>query len=232
MNLETTIISLGGSIIAPQGVDAVFIKAFRTLIIKWLDSLPGRRVILITGGGAPARVYQEAYREASPSPKADTQDWIGIAATRLNAALIKGVFQEDCFDNVVTDPTGDFRFTGRVLVGAGWKPGFSTDFDAVMLAERFGAKRVINLSNISQVYSADPKKNPEATPLPLMSWKDFKDLVGEEWSPGLNAPFDPVATKKAADLKLEVIVASGKDLPNLDKILNNQEFFGTKIGPQ
>ncbi|OHD10952.1 MAG: UMP kinase, partial [Spirochaetes bacterium GWB1_48_6] len=219
MNQETTIISLGGSIIAPQGVDAPFIKAFHTLITKWLDAKHGRRVILITGGGAPARIYQEAYREAAISPISETQDWIGIAATRLNAALIKGIFQADCTDAVVTDPTADFQFTGRVLVGAGWKPGFSTDFDAVLLAERFGAKKVINLSNISQVYTADPKKDPQARPLPLMTWKEFKELVGEEWSPGLNAPFDPIATKKSAELGLEVVVASGRDLPNLEKIL-------------
>lgn len=232
MSSETTIVSLGGSIIAPQGVDAPFIKAFRALILQWLDAVPGRRVILITGGGAPARIYQEAYRESVPAPDAETQDWIGIAATRLNAALIKGVFAQDCPDEVVTDPTADFSFRGRVLVAAGWKPGFSTDFDAVMLAERFGAQRVINLSNIAQVYSADPKKDPQAVPLPVMTWQEFKNLVGEEWKPGLNAPFDPVATKKSAQLGLEVVVASGRDLPNLEKILNKTDFFGTRIGPK
>lgn len=231
MNHETTIISLGGSIIAPQGVDAPFLKSFRALILGWLDAVPGRRVILITGGGAPARIYQEAYREATPEADSHTQDWIGIAATRLNAALVKGLFGADCQDEVVTDPTAPFEFRGRVLVGAGWKPGFSTDFDAVMLAERFGAKKVVNLSNISQVYSADPKKDPKAVPLPRMTWKEFKALVGEEWTPGLNAPFDPIATKKAADLGLEVVVASGKDLPNLEKIMNRQDFFGTLIAP-
>lgn len=70
MTHETTIISLGGSIIAPNQVDTAFLKAFRELVVGWLDEKVGRRVVLITGGGAPARVYQEAYR--SVTGQADT----------------------------------------------------------------------------------------------------------------------------------------------------------------
>jgi uridylate kinase len=34
---------------------------------------------------------------------------------------------------------------------------YSTDFDAVMLAKNFGAKKVINLSNIDYAYDKDHK---------------------------------------------------------------------------
>jgi uridylate kinase len=115
------------------------------------------------------------------------------------------------------------------LVAAGWKPGFSTDFDAVMLAERFGAATVINLSNVAQVYTDDPRKNPDAKPLERVTWPEFQRIVGTEWKPGLNAPFDPIATTKAASLGLTVYMAAGSDLPNLGKILRNQPFFGTVI---
>lgn len=230
MSHQTTIISLGGSMIAPEGVDVEFLTEFHRRMALWLDEEAERRVVLITGGGAPARVYQKAYRAIVPRPRTDLQDWIGIAATRLNAALVKAVFGELCPDEVVTDPTAPFDWTGRVLVASGWKPGFSTDFDAVVLAERFLARTVINLSNIAQVYTEDPKKNPLARPLGTVTWPEFQKIVGTEWNPGLNAPFDPVATKKAAELDLRVIVASGADLPNLDKILRGEPFFGTVIG--
>ena len=226
----TTIISLGGSMIAPEGVDTRFLADFRTRITRWLDEDSARRVVLITGGGSPARVWQQAYRAVAERPSSDSQDWIGIAATRLNAVLVKGIFGDLCPDEVVTDPTAVFSWTGRVLVAAGWKPGFSTDYDAVVLAERFSAKTVVNLSNIAQVYTDDPKKNPEARPLGKASWAEFQKIVGLEWKPGINAPFDPVASQKAASLDLTVYVASGSDLPNLDKILRGQEFFGTVIG--
>ena len=230
MHSQTTIISLGGSMIAPEGVDVPFLTEFRTRILNWLEEAPGRRVVLITGGGAPARVYQQAYRAIVATPSADRQDWIGIAATRLNGALVKALFGDHCPDEVVTDPTAPFSWTGQVLVAAGWKPGFSSDFDAVMLAERFGAQTVVNLSNIAQVYTDDPKKNPAAKPLVSVSWQEFQRIVGTEWKPGLSTPFDPVATKKAAELGLTVVVAAGADLDNLDKILRQQPFFGTTIG--
>ena len=230
MSKKTTIISLGGSMIAPDGVAIPFLAEFRKRITAWLGEDGDRRVVLITGGGAPARVYQQAYRSVVESPDADRQDWIGIAATRLNGALVKGIFGPLCPDEVVTDPTASFEWAGKVLVAAGWKPGFSTDFDAVVLAERFGAGTVVNLSNIAQVYTDDPKKNPAAKPLDSVTWPDFQKIVGTEWKPGINAPFDPVATKKAAELGLTVVVASGSDLPNLDKILREQPFFGTTIG--
>jgi uridylate kinase len=227
----TTIVSLGGSLVAPSGVATDFLAAFHRLVVNWLEEEPGRRLVLIVGGGAPARVYQEAYRSLCPQPQAQTQDWIGIMATRLNAQLVKAVFEKDCPGEVVTDPLGNWEWNGRVLVAAGWKPGFSTDFDAVVLAERFGAKTVVNLSNIAQVFTDDPKKNPAAQPLASATWKEFQKIVGDEWVPGKNTPFDPVATKKAAELGLSVYVASGSDLENLGKILRGKPFLGTVIHP-
>jgi uridylate kinase len=131
---------------------------------------------------------------------------------------------------VVTDPTHPEPLQGRILVAAGWKPGFSSDNDAVLLAERFGAPLVVNLSNIEQVYTDDPRKNPEAKPLKTISWPDFRRLVGEEWVPGKNVPFDPVASRHAARLGLRVICAAGRNLPNVKQILTGGEFLGTLIG--
>ena len=228
------VISLGGSIVAPDKVDTEFLKELHSLIKKYLEEDISRKLILVIGGGGPARAYQKAYREIADSPSSDKQDWIGIAATRLNGELLNSVFAEYCNNTVVTDPTAVKEFNGRILVAAGWKPGFSTDFDAVLLAEKFNAKTVINLSNISKVYSEDPKINPAAVPLDKMNWDDFKKLVGEEWIPGKNVPFDPIATKKAAELGMQIVVAGGKDIKNLDLILQDklEEMEGTLIGPE
>lgn len=226
------VLSLGGSIVAPEQADAPFIKLFRQTVLDWLNEEEDRKIILVTGGGGPARIFQKAYRDVVDNPIDELQDWIGIAATRLNAELIKSVFESECKTPVVTDPTAEFDFSGRVLVAAGWKPGFSTDFDAVLLAERFGANTVVNLSNIAKVFTDDPKTNPKAKPLDEVTWKSFRNIVGEEWVPGKNVPFDPIATKKAAELKLKVIVAAGREIENLKAILRDQECEGTIIGPQ
>ena len=225
------ILSLGGSIVAPDGVDTAFLKKFKTLVESYLAKDADQKLILVIGGGAPARVYQKAFREIEPNAPADVQDWIGITATRLNAQLVKSVFGDLCKDQVVTDPSADISFTGRILVGAGWKPGFSTDFDAVYLAERFGGKTVVNLSNIVKVYTDDPKKNPDAKPLDKISWVDFQKMVGTEWVPGKNVPFDPIAAQKAKELALDVIVAGGKDIENIGNILEDKPYIGTLICP-
>jgi uridylate kinase len=228
-----TVISLGGSIVAPEGVDTNFLRGFLALVRELLEEDPLRRFILVVGGGGPARAWQKAYRAIADGVSAkisdDEADWIGIMATRLNAQLVRALVSEWCPQAVVTDPTAVGSFEGRVLVAAGWKPGFSSDNDAVLLAERFHAEQVINLSNIEQVYTDDPKRNPEAQPIDRISWAEFRKLVGTEWTPGKNVPFDPVASARAAELGLTVICAAGWDLGNLGRLLRDAAFTGTVI---
>lgn len=224
------VISLGGSIVAPDRVDYDFLRDFRSALDEHLAADSARKIILVVGGGAPARDYQRAYRElAGDAVDRDEQDWIGIAATHLNGQLLRAVFRTHCPDPLVTDPTAPIEFRGRVLVAAGWKPGFSTDYDAVVLAERFGAAEVINLSNIERVYTADPRTNPSARPIDRIDWEGFRKIVGDVWNPGANLPFDPVAAKKAAELHLRVSVAAGRDIRNLKSILEGKPFSGTLI---
>jgi uridylate kinase len=228
-NIKTTVISFGGSIVAPDGVDTDFLRDFVKLIRGFIDEDPLRRFIIVVGGGGPARKWQNAYREVAAVINEEA-DWIGIMATRLNAQLVKAVMGDLCTQDVVTNPTEVDPLTGRVLVAAGWKPGFSTDYDAVLLAERFRADAVINLSNIEKVYTADPRTNPDAKPIDKISWADFRALIGDEWVPGKNVPFDPVASRHAAKIGIKVICAAGKNLENLKKILRGEGFMGTEIG--
>ncbi|MDR0442715.1 MAG: UMP kinase [Treponema sp.] len=225
-----TVISLGGSIVAPDGVDVKFVGEFVSLIRSFIEADSARRFIFVVGGGGPARQWQNAYREiAGANVKDEEADWIGIMATRLNAQLVKAAMGDLCSQEVVTNPTQVDPLTGRVLLAAGWKPGFSTDYDAVLLAERFQADAVINLSNIEKVYTADPRTNPDAKPIDKISWSDFRSIVGDEWAPGKNVPFDPVASRHAAKIGLKVICAAGKNLENLKKILSGEDYIGTTI---
>ncbi|HHT80431.1 MAG: UMP kinase [Sphaerochaeta sp.] len=229
-NLNMAVISLGGSIIAPDKVDVTFLKELNKNLREYLKKDKSRKLILVCGGGAPARIYQQALREIIADAPSEEQDWLGIRATHINAQLLKAMFSDLCTDNIITDPTGHINFKGQVLVAAGWKPGFSTDNDAVILAERFLGKTIINLSNIAKVYTDDPKKNPDAKPLDTISWDEFKVLVGSTWVPGKNTPFDPVASKRASKLGMQVICADGRNIENTMAILNKKEFVGTVIG--
>ena len=116
-----------------------------------------------------------------------------------------------------------------VVVGAGWKPGWSTDYDAALLAKRFGVKTVVNLTNTDLIYDKDPRKFKNAKPIPHMTWDDVLRVVGKKWNPGMNTPFDPVAAKLAKKLNLTVVSCHGENLKNLDNILNGKNFVGTII---
>ncbi|MDR2419573.1 MAG: UMP kinase [Treponema sp.] len=225
-----TVISLGGSIVAPDGVDEAFLKAFVTLLRELVAEDADRRFIFVVGGGAPARMWQKAYRAIAEQSCNEQADWIGVMATRLNAQLIKAILGDWCKEAVVTNPMEAVSFEGRALVAAGWKPGFSSDYDAVLLAEHFKAAHVINLSNIEQVYTADPRLDPNAKPIDKITWPEFRAMVGNEWVPGKNVPFDPVASAYAQKIGLSVICAAGRNLENLKDLLRGKPFLGTTIG--
>lgn len=229
-----TVLSVGGSIVAPDKPDTEFLHKFSVTVRKWLAEDGSRKLIMVIGGGGPARTYQNAYKDVCKKSGAgvsnDEADWIGIAATRLNAQFVKAVFSDLCPNPVVYDPTAAELFTGQVLIAAGWKPGFSTDNDAVLLAEKFSGRLVVNLSNIAKVYTDDPKTNPGAKPIDSISWEDFIKITGSEWIPGKNTPFDPVASVRAQKAGIRVICAAGRDIENLENILNGKEFNGTIIG--
>jgi len=219
------VVSLGGSLICPDEIDTEFLSAFRELILSYAQK--GERFILICGGGKVARQYQEAASRISQLSD-EEMDWLGIAATKINAQLMHAVFpKEQLHAKIIDDPSQKITSDRNIIICSGWKPGRSTDYDAVLLAKQFRAK-VINLTNIDEVYDKDPRKFKDAKPLKSLAWKDFRKLVGSEWKPGMNAPFDPVAAREAEASRITVIVA-GKDLANLKNILDGKEFKGTLI---
>lgn len=227
MSSALTVLSLGGSLVAPPtGINTEFLSSLRVLLEKRIAN--GEKFIIVVGGGAPARAYMDAAQQLV-TPTTDELDWIGIYATRLNAVLMRTVLKEFAPEDICTDPSVHREWTGSVLVASGWKPGWSTDYVAVCLADTYGAQRVINLTNVERVYDKDPREHADAMPFDSMTWAQLREIVGNEWKPGANAPFDPIASRLADEKGKTVVVAKGSDLENLEKILNNEPFFGTTI---
>jgi uridylate kinase len=230
---EYIVLSLGGSLVAPKtGIDWRFLKGFRELIISQVEK--GKRFIIIVGGGSTCRKYQEAAGKVTELTK-DDQDWLGIHTTRLNAHLIKTIFRKYAHPRINKNPRTKedlnvhFAHGEGVMVAAGWRPGWSTDYVATILAERLGATTLINLSNIEYVYDKDPNKFDDAVKIEEINWADFRKIVGDEWDPGLNMPFDPIASKLAQKIDLKVVITDGGNLDNLENIFTGKKFTGTTI---
>ncbi len=221
---EILILSLGGSLVAPEEIDIGFLKKFRSFVLKHLSQ---KRFIIFVGGGKICREYQKALKEFGA--KSADCDWIGINVSRLNAEVIRNLFKDVSYSKIITDPTKKLSAKNNIIVGAGWKPGHSTDYVAVLAAERSGAKTIVNLTNIDYVYTKDPKKFRDAQPIKKINWSDFRKIVGNKWLPGYSSPFDPLASQLAQSLKLKVVIINGKNLERLDDFLNNKPFIGTII---
>ena len=221
------IISLGGSIVVPKsGIDTAYLKKFRRVILTQVKK--GHSFYIIVGGGVTCRVYQAAASKITKVSYEDN-DWVGIAANRLNAELVRAVFGQAACPKVVIDYGKKINTKAKIVIGAGWKPGWSTDYDAVLLAEMHNIKTVINLSNIDYVYTKDPNKFSDAKKIETINWTDFRKIVGNKWTPGLNKPFDPIAAKLAEKLNLKVVIMNGNKLSELENIFNNKKFQGTTV---
>ena len=224
------IIALGGSIIFPRPgkINALFLKKFKKLVLKYIHK--NFKFIIITGGGKICRLYQKA---ATKIVKLSDQelDWLGIHATRLNAQFLKTVFRKTAYPIILNSPKEPIKKNWKLLIAAGWKPGWSTDYIATLFAERFKVSKVVDAGNIPFVYDKDLLKYKNAHPIKKISWKNYQKLVGSRWIPGMPAPIDPIAAKLAKKLKISALIIKGTELKNLEKIILNQKFRGTIIEP-
>ena len=222
---QKIIISLGGSLITPEEIDVDFLKGFITIIKKYTDKYT---FVIITGGGKISRKYT-TVTESITTPSKEDLDWIGIAATRLNAEFLRVLFAEDAYEKIILDPNNIPVTDKPIIFGGGWKPGNSSDLAAVVSAISVGAKRVINLSNIDFAYDKDPNKFHDAKKIENISWAEYRKLIPEDWVPGLSSPFDPIASKIAEENSIEVDILNGKNFSNFEKCLEGSIFSGTKI---
>lgn len=229
---EIIVLSVGGSLLVPNegNIDVNFLSALNLFIRKHIKK--GRKFFIVVGGGKTARNYRDAVKSVVGEITHDDLDWLGIHTTRLNAHLLRTMFQDIAHPRIIENY--DKKLTDwkeKVVIGAGWKPGHSTDYDAVLLAKDYKASVIINMTNIDWIYDKDPRQNPDAAPIKKTTWDYYQKIVGTTWLPGINAPFDPVASQLAKKLKLTVIIANGTNFSNLDNILNGENFDGTVIAP-
>ena len=223
------ILSLGGSLIVPNGgINAKFLKEFDKFIRKKVAE--GRRFFIVAGGGRTARHYRDGGSEIIGKISKEDRDWLGIHATRLNAHLLRTIFKDISHPKIIDHYDEKYsNLVEPVIIASGWKPGWSTDYDAVLLARDYGAETIINLSNVEMVFTKDPNKFADARPIKKASWSYFRKLVGDQWTPGMNVPWDPVAAKEAEKLGLTVIVLRGDNLSNLERLFAGKKFKGTVI---
>ena len=115
-----TVLSVGGSIIAPDRPDPEFLRAFRAAIGDYLEAHADDRLVFVIGGGAPARIYQQALRDIATAivlaPEEPTY-YAEMASLQLRVNARHFVFIQ--FHTLIRHPPG-FR-NGGAVAGQGCK---------------------------------------------------------------------------------------------------------------
>ncbi|MEM4397766.1 MAG: UMP kinase [Candidatus Woesearchaeota archaeon] len=246
------ILSLGGSLIVPDKPDEIFLKNFKDFVLSFLNEkyYLNYSFVIICGGGKTNFYYNEAAKKISSPSKKDL-DLIGISATKLNAEFVRAIFGEMAFEKIITSPnskilkninrdsnnknnknknnTNKNNKNKKIYIVSGWKPGNSSDYVSVLIAKNLNADRVFNLTNVDYVYDKDPKKFSDAKKIEKITWQDYRKIIGNEWLPRMNSPFDPIASKEAEKLKLKVYILNGRNLENLKRAIEKNDFIGTLI---
>ena len=227
---NTFVLSLGGSLVVPNGgIDTTFLSQFNEFIRNQVSSKK-RRFFITVGGGGTTRHYQKAAHNVRREEIDDVDlDWLGIHATRLNAQLVRTVFRDIADPRVIKHYEVILKIDKPLAIAAGWKPGWSTDYCAITLCQDYNVTEAINLTNIDYVYTGDPRTNDKAKPIHEITWKKYRSMIGDRWIPGMNAPFDPIASKLAEELNVTVQIVNGKNLKNLALALDEKPFVGTTI---
>ncbi len=224
------VIKLSGSLFFSQE----FKKAAATFSSTVKESMI-TALVLVAGGGPTARTYIEAdkHLEADQS----SQDEIGIAISRLNAAVLIQTLGKSAFPSVPSSLTeivdaieiNRRKATERIIVCGGLHPGQSTNAVAALIAEKTHAMKFINATDVDAVYDKDPRKFKSAKKLSLVSVRQLAEILGgESVQAGAYDLMDPVALKIIARSRIPTSIVKCESKV-LERILKGQKYQGTRI---
>jgi uridylate kinase len=231
--MTTHIIALGGSLLRPEEAEqrSQWFGQLRQLAVHLEGN--GRRLGIVVGGGLPAREAITLARQSFSDPY--RLDTVGIAATRINAAILQqSLLDTGC--NVCpiipnsTEEAADLLTEHNFVIMGGTTPGHTTDAVAVALARDCGAPHCVIATNVTHVHDSDPRLNSNAKPIEEMTLAELAKITGTEpLGPGESAAVDPVAVKWAIEANVRLAVLDGRDLSLLEDAIEGRPFVGTLI---
>ncbi|HEV8595577.1 MAG TPA: UMP kinase [Thermoplasmata archaeon] len=226
--METIVVSLGGSVLAPGEPDAAYVKH---LAAELRDVARTHRLFVVTGGGRIARAYIEAGRALGASER--FLDRLGIKVTRINARLLiaaLGGEDADEMPHTIQEAVVVGKGSSLVVMG-GTDPGHTTDTVAAELAEAVAANRLVNATSVDGVYTADPAKDPAAKRVDRATYDELIGLAGESHTKaGPSVVFDPQAARIVARANIPLAVVNGRDFEALRNAILGKPFRGTLVG--
>ncbi|MCK9630812.1 MAG: UMP kinase [Methanoregula sp.] len=224
--MKKVVISLGGSILIPS-LDKHTIREYVPVLKKIAKK---HRLFVVVGGGGEARRYIKITRDLGIDE--GTSDEIGILITRLNATMLIAALGEDAYPKVAETHAEAKKFgeSGKIVVMGGITPGQTTDAVAAVLSERVGAAVFINATSVDGIYTADPRKNKNATRFDEMTPKNLLEIVGgTALGAGSNNVLDIVAARVVERSGIPLVVLDGRNPKNLENAILKGKYLGTVV---
>jgi uridylate kinase len=232
---QRVVIKLSGKVFS--GEDGSELKQYASMLE---DILAARlQPVVVAGGGRIARHYINIARgfgldEAS-------LDIMGIEVSRLNAKLLIAALDAKAYHAVPAnlEQVTEAVASGKIVVAGGLHPGQSTNATSALIAEKVGATRFVNATDVDGIYDSDPRKNKTAKRYSKITVKQCRELLEEESSmAGGYDLMDIVALKVIERSKIPTIVVKSDPtvikeavfLTNEKDSRNNEEnIIGTRI---
>jgi uridylate kinase len=206
------------------GIDIGVANRLAMDIKQGLDA--GAQLGVVVGGG---NIFRGLAGAAAGMERA-TADYMGMLATVMNALALGNALEKIGVDarvvSAIPMPTVCESYVrpkalahiaeGRVVIfaaGTG-NPFFTTDTTAALRAVEMGCDAVVKATQVDGVYSADPKKDPNAVRYDRLT---YAEVLGRDLK-----VMDGAAIALARDNDLPVIVFSIDEPGNLLKLLRGE----------
>jgi len=212
------------------GIDPLTINAIAREISEVVAS--GVQLALVIGGG---NIFRGLAASSKGMDRASA-DYMGMLATMINSLAMQDALEKAGVATRVQSAIAMAEVAepyirrramrhlekGRVVIfGAGTgNPYFTTDTAASLRAMEINAQVILKGTKVDGVYSADPKKDPDAVKLPELTYIDVLKK-------GLQV-MDATAISLCMDNKLPIIVFDLTVEGNIKKVISG-EAIGTIV---
>ncbi|CAI8222533.1 MAG: Uridylate kinase [Methanobacteriota archaeon] len=231
---DAIVIALGGSLLSSDNGGSL--DSWKSNFTDLMVSISSKiRIVIVVGGGKLARKNISIAKKNGISNSFDL-DLIGIEATRINAKEIIGFFSNSnlMIDGIIPETIADcvsYLNENNIVVMGGTVPGHTTDTVAIKMGAKLNSKLVVIATNVSHVFTSDPRNDSNAKPIERMTLDELGVIsgIGKEILPGSSFAVDPVGVKIAIEHNLPLVILNGHDVDNLRKALCGESFDGTKV---
>ena len=227
---KRVLIKISGEALAGDkhfGLDFDIIKSVCSVIKKCVNA--GVEIGLVVGGGN----FWRGLKDGNGKMERTRADYMGMMATVMNCLAVADVMEQleipvrvqtALTIKEVAEPYTKPRAVkhlreGKVVIfgcGTG-SPYFSTDTAAVLRAVEVEAEAILLAKNVDGVYSADPKKDPDAV--------KYDEISYEQVLANHLTVMDSTATSLAMDNDMPLVLFALEDPENIYRVL-----MGEKIG--